>query len=117
MAKDKPAAPVVNKYAAKVTQDGVELTWNAEKLGPLDAQDAANFYTESVNALQKFKKADPRTRPDLQAWEKLIKGAFSFIVGAVFIVTVAWFAFHAGAGDFGRFQRGNGWNEGRDWRW
>jgi hypothetical protein len=115
MSKEKPATPVVNKYAAKSTQDGLELTWNAEGVGTLDPQNAADFYVESVNALQKFRKADPRTRPDLQAWEKGIKGTFNFVVGAAFLFAAVWFAYHLGAGDLG--SSANGWNEGRDWRW
>lgn len=127
MAKDKPAVPVVNKYAAKATQDGVELTWNAERVGTLDPQDAADFYVESVDALQKFRKADPRTRPDLQAWEKAIKSTFKFIVGLIVAVFVIVLAIEYGAnhGRTGLFDRtfgggerrwsGSGWSDDRGW--
>jgi hypothetical protein len=60
----------VNKQWAKVTQDGVELSWNHEQEGPMSAEDVAKFYVDSVKALQQFKADDPRTFPELRKAEK-----------------------------------------------
>jgi hypothetical protein len=51
MAKD----PVTNKYASEITHEGVKLTWNAETKGLVDSDDAADFYVESVEAMQQMK--------------------------------------------------------------
>jgi hypothetical protein len=59
-----------NKLTSKAIVDGVELTWNADEPGEMDAEKTAKFYTDSVAALQKFKGDDPRTEPKLRAEKK-----------------------------------------------
>lgn len=61
----------VNKQTTKIVQDGVELTWDQQQDGELDAEAAAKFYVDSVKALQKFKDEDPRTQPELRKEKKL----------------------------------------------
>jgi hypothetical protein len=55
-----------NKYTAKTTQDGIELTWNLEENRAMTADEVAKFYVDSAKALQKFKADDPRTMPELR---------------------------------------------------
>jgi hypothetical protein len=82
-----------NKLSAKAIVDGIELTWNADEPGEMDAEKTAKFYTESVAALQKFKSDDPRTEPKLRAKDKFWKGFWRDLKYLVIIIAVVWFAF------------------------
>jgi hypothetical protein len=104
MAKDP-----VNKYTSKTTHDGIELTWNAEKEGGISAKDAAAFYVESVEALQKFRQGDPRTQPGLRAMVKSVTKWFWICVGLV----VLWATYHAGKGDL--MSQPDGWSSERSY--
>jgi hypothetical protein len=51
-----PKEPVTNKYGAKITHEGAELTWNVENKSPLNKTEAADFYEEAAAAQKEFKK-------------------------------------------------------------
>jgi len=86
--------PAVNKQTAKVMQDGVELTWDLQREGEVDADAAAKFYTQSVDALRKFRDADPRTMPELRKakktkddnWQAFVNQAKGVLVGIILVL-------------------------------
>jgi hypothetical protein len=58
---------MTNKQTVQTTHDGVNVTWHREgAAGNGSAKEAADFYVDTVRALEKFKKQDPRRFPRLR---------------------------------------------------